>query len=50
LIAKKSFNTRIYCTTFWLPWPSSGNVKYKTLGRLIATVGLENKNEISLSH
>jgi len=47
LITTKKFN--IYCNTFWLPWPSSGNVKYKTLGGLIATVGLGNKNEITLS-
>ena len=40
----------IYCNAFSLPWPSSGNIKYKTPGGLMATVGLGNKNEISLSH
>jgi hypothetical protein len=34
--------------TFWLPWPKPGNVKYKTLGGSVATVGLGNNSEISL--
>jgi hypothetical protein len=40
----------IDCNTFWVPWPTSGNVKYKILGGSIATVVLGNNSETSLSH
>jgi hypothetical protein len=48
LITTKKFN--IYCNTFCLPWPSSGNAQCKTLGGLIATVGLGNRSDISMLH
>jgi len=48
---KNSFtNSSAAYYMFWPACPSSGNIQYKVFRRLVATVCLGNRYEISLSH